>query len=728
MQSSRDAKNEQEQEGGRKNPNPPAHACESAQPEANTHKPENPTNPLTNSSLPNRTGFTFAPMYVPEPGRSADTEVVQGSATTSSTLGTVIRWMRESSPVAFWVTVATSIATSVAALGATFYTSKVTSGLQQLSNGNKDAFSMTLAAAGIAAVCDLMRGANSILYGAFKTIFDVRVFEKIRDKTLQAANLFTPAEQQKPEIAKEINRLNQGRYSARSLADGIFQVVTAVSGAVAATCGMILSSQTLPPLEIYGMKLSGLFLIPVVLSFIPLYFYEARRHGKELAAAHERTNEAFGKFSHFDVCSIGTPMAKEIRSAGKTQEAREHLREEKEKIDQAILDPHTRSNLRAGLITLGNTITIGVIGVTTLIHLAVDLVNAARPANIDIGVYALMIGSLGIMNQSCRGLSAALGQIQQHLPIVKIVQDVLNRVKGRTEPDVREIPEEILEQARKAQSISITNLTFTYPPSNQDTPRIILHDISLEIAAGEMIGVVGPSGCGKTTLLKVISGQVVVGNEELLLDGTCINSLTETERALRIGYAAQSVANMVGKTLRENILLGARKALTDEELAEALEKSGFALDMHENKWTLDTVLGAWYKNGTGLSGGQETRLALTRAIVSDAGIIIGDEITANQDNARTYELIKTIHSMRKKTWIIVAHDIGVANNCDKILVMDQGRIVDFGTPRELAKRCSQYRAIMRTGLQMSMHGIDPEDIEGILSEGGKVDDERSRVD
>ncbi len=233
----------------------------------------------------------------------------------------------------------------------------------------------------------------------------------------------------------------------------------------------------------------------------------------------------------------------------------------------------------------------------------------------------------------------------------------------------------------KGSSISLENVTFAYKEKE------VLHGISMQIKEGSVCALVGPSGSGKSTIAKLIASLWDVKSGKIKIGGVDIREQSLEEYNRRIAYVSQDNF-LFDDTIRENIRMGRMNA-TDAEVEEAAAKSGCHDFIMELEKGYDTVVG-----GTGghLSGGERQRIAIARAMLKDAPIVILDEATANVDPENEKELMAAIDALTKeKTIFMIAHRLKTVRNADRILVVDRGRIVQQGKHEELMRQEGIYR-------------------------------------
>ncbi|WP_211665157.1 ABC transporter ATP-binding protein [Leucothrix arctica] len=223
-----------------------------------------------------------------------------------------------------------------------------------------------------------------------------------------------------------------------------------------------------------------------------------------------------------------------------------------------------------------------------------------------------------------------------------------------------------------------------------------LKDISISIKPGEKIGLVGRSGAGKSTLVKTLLRLFDPEQGQISIDGSDISSVTQDSLRARIGMVQQE-SMLLHRSIRDNILYG-RPDATEEDMIEAARKAkahDFILDLEDNVGNrgYDAQVG---ERGVKLSGGQRQRVALARVILKDAPILIMDEATSALDSEVEAQIQATLNEMMKgKTVVAIAHRLSTISEMDRILVMDQGEIVEEGSHEELLEKDALYASFWK---------------------------------
>jgi ATP-binding cassette subfamily B protein len=234
--------------------------------------------------------------------------------------------------------------------------------------------------------------------------------------------------------------------------------------------------------------------------------------------------------------------------------------------------------------------------------------------------------------------------------------------------------------------IVFDDVTFSYRDNDND---VIINNFSLKVRPGESIGLAGHSGGGKTTLSKLLLRFADIQSGSIKIDGQDISDVSQDSLHRAIAYVPQE-AYLFHRSLRDNIAYG-RPEATDEEIIDALKRANALEFIEKLPNGLDTIVG---ERGVKLSGGQRQRIAIARAILKDSAILILDEATSALDSA-SEKLIQASLSelMKKRTSLVVAHRLSTIAKLDRIIVIDNGSIVEQGTHRELLAMGGTYATL-----------------------------------
>jgi ATP-binding cassette subfamily B protein len=288
-----------------------------------------------------------------------------------------------------------------------------------------------------------------------------------------------------------------------------------------------------------------------------------------------------------------------------------------------------------------------------------------------------------------RDLVFSLVGLGNHTAFIADTLGVLAQPHGVPDaPDARPL-------TRLGGSITFENVAFAYPDG-----RRVFEDLSLQIPAGQTVGIVGPSGAGKTTLVNLVQRFADVDKGRVQVDGQDVSAVTQDSLRAAIAVVPQEVS-LFHRSVLENIRY-ARPDATDEEVVAAARAAHCHDFIVELPGGYDTLVG---ERGIKLSGGQRQRLAIARAILKDAPIIILDEATSALDTEAEREVQQALNTLvRGRTVLAVAHRLSTVVSFDRIIVLVNGQVVEDGPPAELRRRHGPFDAMWR--LQAEGFDID----------------------
>ena len=299
-----------------------------------------------------------------------------------------------------------------------------------------------------------------------------------------------------------------------------------------------------------------------------------------------------------------------------------------------------------------------------------------------IGLISAFNGYLLAFSTPATSLIQAGQQIQEMRTQMERVQDVFKYPTDIEYSDTSTLPDEELNKLSGL--VEVKNVTFGY--NKLDKP--ILEDFSMRVEQGKSVAIVGSSGCGKSTVAKLITGLYPVWSGEILFDGRPISEINRSVFTSSVACVNQDITlfeDTVANNIRmwdksiENfgVILAARDAMIHDDIVQ--REGDYSAEVQES--------------GKNFSGGQRQRIEIAGVLAQDPTVIIMDEATSALDTRTEYDLMKSINQ-RGITRIIISHRLSIIRDCDEIIVMKDGHILDRGTHGELMGRCGYYTELI----------------------------------
>lgn len=315
--------------------------------------------------------------------------------------------------------------------------------------------------------------------------------------------------------------------------------------------------------------------------------------------------------------------------------------------------------------------------------LVVVLILANTPSlrdSLTPGTFAVVFGAMFGLMRPLKSLTSVTSQFQRGMAACHTLFDLMDL---ETEKDHGKH-----EVKRVKGDVSVKDVTFTYP--TKDTPA--LRNVSFELPAGKTVALVGRSGSGKSTIANLLTRFYDIDSGALLLDGVELQDYALFNLRSQVAVVSQNV-HLFNDTIANNIAYASGSEYTRadiERVAELAYAMDFIKDMQHG---LDTIIG---ENGVSLSGGQRQRLAIARALLRNAPVLVLDEATSALDTESERAIQQALDELQKdRTVLVIAHRLSTIENADQILVVDDGEIIERGTHGELISHNGAYAQLHR---------------------------------
>ena len=315
--------------------------------------------------------------------------------------------------------------------------------------------------------------------------------------------------------------------------------------------------------------------------------------------------------------------------------------------------------------------------VSSVITLAVSLIGTmvmymfAIKTNVSVAEYYAFNSAYGMVNSAFMALASIATGLAQIRPTLEMAKPIMEAV-----PEIS-LDKQVV--TRIYGGIELNNITFRY---TDDMPPV-LDDLTLKIRPGQYVAIVGKTGCGKSTLMRIMLGFETAQKGAVYYDGRDIKSLDLKSLRRKIGAVMQNGKLFTGD-IYSNITISA-PWLTLDDAWEAAEVAGIADDIRAMPMGMHTLIS---EGQGGISGGQRQRLFIARAIAPKPRILMFDEATSALDNITQKQISEALDRM-KCTRIVIAHRLSTIRQCDRIIVLDHGKIVEDGTYEELTEKAAR---------------------------------------
>lgn len=394
--------------------------------------------------------------------------------------------------------------------------------------------------------------------------------------------------------------------------------------------------------------------------------------GKRFRRISERIQDSMGDVTH--VASEAVQGYRVVRTFGGTSFERERFLK--------VSQDNRRQSMKMVVTSAIATPVVQLIVSFALAGLVWLVLDPSIRGGMSTGDIVAFITTGGLLAKPIRQLSEVNATVQKGLAAA---QDIFSLFDAAVEPDTGQVEKEVVSG-----KIEFRNVSFQYG----DGEPQVLSDVSFIVNPGETIALVGRSGSGKSTMASLVPRFYSPTAGQILLDDTPIGDFKLANLRQHISLVTQQVT-LFNDTVRRNIAYGDLNGASDAEVIEAAKKAYAWEFIQTLENGLDTVVG---DDGVLLSGGQRQRIAIARAFIKDSPILILDEATSALDSESERYIQKALDAVVKgRTTIVIAHRLSTIEKADRILVVEQGRIVEQGSHSELMSSNGAYAAFQREG-------------------------------
>ncbi len=511
----------------------------------------------------------------------------------------------------------------------------------------------------VAVLSDLLGRLINLTDGLLGDLYSNMSSEKIIRKTAE----LTIAQLEDPEFYDKLERARTQTNSRVDLmtnalgqAESIISIITLIAGLV---------------------YFEPILILILVLSIIPSFINEAKFSSTRYSLARSWTAER-RELDYLRFIGANNQTAKEIKLFGLTDFIAERFKN--------LSNDYYLINKKLSLKQSFYGSLFNILGVLSYYGAYVFIILRVLTGVITIGELTFLSGSFNRLRNNLQGFFSRFTRISESALYLQDYFDFIDLTVEQTSEAKTAMPKTIKE------GFQINDLHFAYAGSETE----VLKGVTFKLNAGEKMAFVGQNGAGKTTLIKLFLRFYEPTQGEILLDGININTFDVDEYRKRFGVIFQDFFKYEF-TLRENIAVGnIDEVENDEVISYAASKSLAEQVVNEMTHGLEQRLGRRFYKGTELSGGQWQKVALARAYMKDADVMVLDEPTSALDAQAEFDVFERFIALTKgKTSIIISHRFSTVRMADRILVLQNGQVLELGTHQELMANPKLYAELFK---------------------------------
>jgi len=420
-------------------------------------------------------------------------------------------------------------------------------------------------------------------------------------------------------------------------------------------------------------SLSGWLVLLVVAVSIPSLIYQIRYSGQFFSLLTGRAPEQ-RKLNYLNWLLTTDGPVKELRIFGLHDTLLERYRK--------LFDKFFLENRDLTIRKSASQFAIGALGTVVSAVTYVYVVFEVIAGRITVGGLTLYYQAFQQSRNTTTEILSGIGGMYENALFLSNLFDFMAFA-----PELPVRPEPVPMPAVIREGITLDHVSFKYP----GTDKWVLEDINFTIAAGETVALVGANGAGKTTLVKLLTRLYDPTDGRILIDGIDLRDFDPAEVRSRAGVIFQDYVKFQ-LTVRENVGFGRIEAIDDQARIEnAVAEAGAEGVISDLPQGYDTPLGRWFADGQELSIGQWQKVALARAFMRDADLLILDEPTASLDVRSEYEVFQAFHDLTAgKMGVLISHRFSTVRMADRIVVIEHGRVIENGTHDSLLLAGGRY--------------------------------------
>lgn len=590
---------------------------------------------------------------------------------TKQRLGGIIRVAKisyKASPLAVGIKIAGAVITAVLPIVTTYFAALTTTALAEAYAGDESAGTRAIWYVVVTALLGVLLTAWSSLEQYINQLVGYKINAAISDQMYEHFLELEFWRYDDKETADLFDRSMQfARYFSYAF-DSLARIVTAFISLIVAVGALLLVSWWL-----------GLIVLAAV---IPGVVIQLRLSRAQVRHWNENV-ETRRKVARIEWDVLQPQRIAELRLYGLVRHLlnlRMKLRDEDEKERIEFERRSISKQLGASVLEAGAE-------VTALLYTTAQIIAQAQPIGQFLYVQQVVSRALGAVRQVTGGISSIDEDIANLFDYNEFM--ALETEKGRT-----------VTLAHQPDRIALQHVSFVYPGKTQK----VLDDVSLEIRKGQHVAIVGENGAGKSTLIELLLGLYTATEGAITLDDVDLSTVSYESWHRYVGVLRQDYGVYSFATARENIVYGdVSRPVSSERFKKAVRDAEAAVFLEKLPKQYDTFVHQWMEHndgtsGTELSGGQQQRLSLARNFYRDSPIIILDEPTSAIDALAESRIFKRLFAAKDKTLITISHRLTTVQKADVIFVLEDGKIVEQGTHRELVQKQGVYYTLFESQL------------------------------